>query len=332
VIATELSRPAPLPRPLAQAAARVRSGGWTGPARALAGLGGVALLLRSSDPAAVARELSAARPGWLLAALLTGCVSQLAAAVPWALLLPHHPELRWPRLARAFLRATFASQVLPTGVGGDALRTAEVGRVVGYGGALAALAGSRVLGLLAMALWAAAAGWLLAGSGGALLPVSSTAFLGVVLAAGVVAFGADHVVRRVPVGRAPQRLRRLLEEMATGLRSYRRRPGRLAAVLAVSLAVWGLNLVSMVLFTRSLGATVDWDVFAVAMPLTLAVTLLPITVNGLGVREGVLVGLLARAGVGTVTGAALAVFVDLQALPVALVGAGLCLGWGRARH
>lgn len=290
----------------------------------LAGVAGLVLLTRAVDPAAVVRQLSGARVGWLAAALIVGCMSQLSAAVPWALLLPRHPGLRWPLLTRAFLRASFASQVLPTGVGGDALRTAEVGRVAGYGGALAALAGSRVLGLLAMGLWAAAAGWMLAGDGTA-LTVVSMAFLAGVLALGAVAFGADQVVHRVPLRRAPRRLRRPIEEMATNLRGYRSHPARLAAVLAVSLAGWGLNLVSMVLFARALGAGVGWDVFAMALPLTLAVTLLPISVNGLGVREGLLVGLLARAGVGAVTGTALAVFVDLQGLPLALAGAALCL-------
>ena len=58
-------------------------------------------------------------------------------------------------------------------------------------------------------------------------------------------------------------------------------------------------------------------------------TLLPISVNGLGVREGLLVGLLARAGVGAAAGTALALFVDLQGLPFALAGAGLCLRWRR---
>jgi uncharacterized membrane protein YbhN (UPF0104 family) len=329
VIASELTRSASpvgslVPSGERLRAARQHAARWAGPAQVLAGVAGLALLARAVDPAAVVRQLSGAHAGWLLAALLTGCLSQLSAALPWALLLPEHPGLRWPLLTRAFLRASFASQVLPTGVGGDAVRTAEVGRVVGYGGALAALAGSRVLGLLAMGLWAAAAGWTLAGDGAA-LPVSSSAFLGTVLAIGVVAFGADQVVRRVPLRRAPRRMRQLLEDMATGLRGYRHRPARLAAVLAVSLAGWGLNLASMVLFSRALGATVDWDVFAMVLPLALAVTLLPISVNGLGVREGLLVGLLARAGVGAVTGAAMAVFVDLQGLPLALAGAGLCL-------
>jgi hypothetical protein len=50
-------------------------------------------------------------------------------------------------------------------------------------------------------------------------------------------------------------------------------------------------------------------------------TLLPVTVNGMGVREGVLVAMLARHGVDVHRAAVLAVLADLQALPIVLVGA-----------
>jgi uncharacterized iron-regulated membrane protein len=50
--------------------------------------------------------------------------------------------------------------------------------------------------------------------------------------------------------------------------------------------------------------------------------------NGLGLREGVLVGLLGHAGVNSAHAGALAVLVDLQMVPFALFGAVL---WMRRR-
>jgi uncharacterized iron-regulated membrane protein len=68
--------------------------------------------------------------------------------------------------------------------------------------------------------------------------------------------------------------------------------------------------------------------FAVAIPVTLLATLAPFSMNGLGLREGVLVGLLAHAGVSSANAGALAVLIDLQMVPFALFGAVL---WMRRR-
>ena len=60
---------------------------------------------------------------------------------------------------------------------------------------------------------------------------------------------------------------------------------------------------------------------AVALPASAALTLLPFTVNGLGVREGALIALLAKGGVSIANATAMTVFVDIQLLPLALIGA-----------
>ena len=180
-----------------------------------------------------------------------------------------------------------------------------------------------------MALWALAAAWLLEGSDGIAVVALAAGFLVAVSALAVIAFSADRVVRRAPLGRLPVAVRRALEEASQWVRGYRARPGLLAMVLGVNLVGWGLNLASLVLLANSLDIHAGWALYAVAMPLTLAATLLPVTVNGLGVREGILVGLLARTGVSAAHGTALAVLVDLQALPLALAGAALWIGRGR---
>jgi uncharacterized membrane protein YbhN (UPF0104 family) len=83
---------------------------------------------------------------------------------------------------------------------------------------------------------------------------------------------------------------------------------------------WGLNLFSMQAFSLALGGNVSWEVFAVALPIALLATFIPISANGLGVREGVLVLLLVRDGVSAPMATALALFVDLQLVPFAVLG------------
>ena len=54
--------------------------------------------------------------------------------------------LSWRRLSSSYLQSLFFTQMLPAGVGGDAMRTVEMGRQVGHGHVLASLAGSRLAG------------------------------------------------------------------------------------------------------------------------------------------------------------------------------------------
>ena len=99
--------------------------------------------------------------------------------------------------------------------------------------------------------------------------------------------------------------------------------------IVVGAAGWGVNILALDIFARAIGVDVSWTVFAVAIPVTLVATLTPFSVNGLGIREGVLVGMLTHAGVSTGHAAAIAVLVDLQMLPFGILGAGL---WMRHRR
>ena len=82
-------------------------------------------------------------------------------------------------------------------------------------------------------------------------------------------------------------------------------------------------------FSRAVGADVSWTLFAVAIPITLLATLTPFSLNGVGLREGVLVGLLAHAGVSSGHAGALSILIDLQMVPFALLGA---VFWMRCRR
>jgi uncharacterized membrane protein YbhN (UPF0104 family) len=98
----------------------------------------------------------------------------------------------------------------------------------------------------------------------------------------------------------------------------------LAQSIVAGAVGWGLNLFSMEAFALALGRNVAWSVFAVALPISLLATFVPISANGLGVREGVVFALLVHAHVPAAMAAALSLFVDLQMIPFAVLG-GLAL-------
>jgi glycosyltransferase 2 family protein len=302
--------------PGARRAFAVRRWGFLG-LRLLISATGIFLVVRSVDVGAALHSLADANPFWFVAALLAAAAWQVTGFVQWCLLLPHAAELRRGWMARLFLRSTFVGLIVPAGVGGDAVRAREVGPIVGYGRALAAIAASRLLTVLAVATWTLVGSFFLIdllGDGG---PVAAVLAFVAVAIGGVITLQFDRIwARRRPWRRLTAFRDQLLAELA----SYRR-TSLLVPVVGVAVLSWGLDIGSLVLFTKAVGANVPWALLAVALPASAALTLLPFTVNGLGVREGALIALLAKDGVSIAHATALTVFVDIQLLPLALLGA-----------
>jgi len=84
-----------------------------------------------------------------------------------------------------------------------------------------------------------------------------------------------------------------------------------------------VNLSAVEAFAHSAGVDAPWTLLAVAVPAMLVAGLFPLSVNGVGVREGALVGVLVASGVTPVHAGAMAVFLDVQSVPFAILGAAL---------
>jgi uncharacterized protein (TIRG00374 family) len=292
---------------------------------------GIAILLHSIDVQKAAHGLAEANVGWAALGLVLTGLALMSSVVEWGVLLRGTGHaLSWAALSSWYLQGLFVGQVLPAGVGGDALRAVEVGRVTGHGHALASLAGSRMAGTLGMAAWGVAGAVLLRAWMGPAGIAGACVFAVFMVLAWVLALGADRVVRRMHGNDCVwrKRLAHVLHPFTGAFRAYRRAPRVLVQAMLVGGVGWGVNLCALALFAKALGIHAEWSMFAVAIPITLVATLAPFSMNGLGLREGVLVGLLAHAGVNSAHAGALAVLVDLQMVPFALFGAVL---WMRRR-
>jgi hypothetical protein len=296
-------------------AALQRWGFLTG--RLLVSAVGMFLVVRSVDVTAALRDVADANPAWFAAAVIAAVAWQATGFVQWYLLLPHVRVFRRGWLARLFLRSSFVTMIVPAGIGGDALRAKEVGAVLGYGRAMAAIAASRMLTLLAVATWTLVGSFFLLDLLGDRGPLAATLGLVGVAICAVVALQFDHLwAHRRPW----RRLTEFRDQMLAELASYRH-PSVWVPSFGVAVLAWGLNIASLVLFTRAVGAAVPWALLAVALPASAALTLLPFTVNGFGVREGALIALLVKGGVTLANATAITVFIDIQLLPLALLGA-----------
>lgn len=283
-------------------------------------------LLHGVDLHRAGAALGSADWRWVTLGLGLTVLSVLSGTLTWGMLVRHEGStMSWRELVVWSARAMFAGQLVPGGAGGDAVRTFAVGRVCGTGAGLGANCGARVSGSLGMALWGVAGAVVLREAIG---PAALAGACGLALALIVCAALALHADRVVaPLGRhGSPRMRRMgvwLEGMAAHLASFRRDRGLLVRCLLAGCAGWGLELAALVALGHGVGAEVGWPIFAVALPVTLTATLMPLSANGVGVKEGILVGLLVRGGVAAGPAAALSLLVDVQYIPVALAG-GLC--------
>jgi len=288
----------------------------------------VGAFVHSVDLGSALRSFSHLHWQWALLAMALAGLSVLASILEWGTLVRGAGKmLGWRYLGSWYMKGLFINQILPAGVGSDAVRAVQVGKVAGHGPVIASLVGSRMAGTLGMALW---------GLLGAVLMntvfrvpglIGFATFSGVMLICWVVALGAERLVAKV-LGKERAELgwRLHLQRIGPFLRSlanYRGTPGALTCSIAAGGLGWGLNLLSMEAFSRALGYNISWGVFALALPIALLVTFIPISANGIGIREGVLVFLLVQFHVPLTVAVAMSIFVDFQLLPFAALGAAL---------
>ena len=299
---------------------------------------GLALLAHTINIPQAVISLSRADPLWISAALGLTMLAVAASVVEWGVLLRtagapsgagSHSLLSWRRLSSSYLQSMFFTQMLPAGVGGDAMRTVDMGRQVGHGRVLASLAGSRLAGMLGMTCWGvAAAVFLRALLGTGVVVVIAALAVGVVLI-WMMALCADRLIPYRLLTRVSSAMSRGIRSFGDAFASYRQHPHAVAQSLLVGAAGWGFNLLALSVAARAIGVDLSWTVLAVCIPITLLVALAPFSINGLGLREGVLVALLSRSGVSVAHAGEISLLIDLQMVPFAILGAVL---WSRHRR
>jgi glycosyltransferase 2 family protein len=208
-----------------------------------------------------------------------------------------HDRLRW--LTRAYFTSYTAGQVLPTSVGGDAMRIYEtVRRHPGQGGPIAgsvllerALGGAATLALAAIGFVLAIGRY----DVGAYLWVE-LAFVVATVVLGVVLFSRrmrGPLRLTVPVLRR-LRVERPLRAVYEGIHAYRSHAWLLIGVFALTLAIQAVRVLSIWLSAKAVGVDLSPRVYYVMGPLLFLVMLVPFTINGLAVREAFFVSFLGK--------------------------------------
>jgi len=280
------------------------------------------VLFSRNDMQKLWAHMRGASVGWIVTALAVYFVMVLVATWRWRVLLgAQHVSLSFGRLLNSYLAATFANNFLPSNIGGDVVRISDTARPAKSKTlATAIVLADRLVGLLGLAFIAGSGSAMAAQHNDELGPVFWVGLLGMVVAGGVAVAKPDWVaaaLRPLRVFHAEWVDRRI--ETATGaLHRFRRAPGSIAIGFGASVVLQGLQVLFYVCVASALHLTVPISHMAILVPFSSLVQMLPVSVNGHGVREGTFVAYLTRIGVQregalalSLTGAALIILFSL---------------------
>lgn len=265
-------------------------------------------------------------PLWLWAGVLVAfLIGHLVAAAKWWLLVAAGTNVGFMTALKAHFAGLAANLCLPGVAGGDVIRGGIVFRSSNSKARVAL--GSitdRLLDSLTLLLLAGVGALLTFGAGalstGPLLLVAS--FIAVTLLTCLLA--AAVVVHLGKTG--------LLAKIAAAIQEFRRRPGRLAVCLLLSVLVQsgfvGLNIA---LATAS-GLEVPGQAWFFAWPLAKLMAIVPISLAGLGVREAGLAALMAPLGADPAKVVAVGLLWQAVLLVAGLLGGLMLLVTGKLRR
>jgi uncharacterized protein (TIRG00374 family) len=243
-------------------------------------------------------------------------------------------RLAW--LTRAYFVGYAAGQLLPTAVGGDAVRIYETSRRhPGRGGTVAAsvLLERAIGGAATLAL--AAAGFALALGRydvGAYLWIEGAFVAATVLfAVTIFSRSARGPLRRLVPLLVRVRLERPLRAVYEGLHAYRSAAGVLSVAFAVTLAIQAVRILAIWTAGKAAGIDLEARPYFVMGPLLFLVMLVPFTLNGFAVREAFFVSFLGTLGVGADAAFAAGFLFFVVTVLLALPG-GLILAWEGLRR
>jgi uncharacterized protein (TIRG00374 family) len=272
--------------------------------------------------------------GWLILAIAIMVLTVPVLAFRWSRLLRAHgifEPLAW--LTRAYFVAYAAGQLLPTSLGGDAVRVVETTRR--NPGRATVVAGTvfleRGLGGAATVLLGAVGFVLSVGryDVGGYLWLEGVFVLGTILLSFLFfARSARPLLRLLRPLLVRLRLERLLREFYESIHMYRGQSRLLAGVLLITLAVQAVRVLAIWACARAVGIDLGARVYYVMGPLLFLVMLVPFTLNGIAVREAFFVSFLGALDVDADTAFAAGFLFFLVTVVLALPGGAVMLWEG----
>ena len=267
--------------------------------RAIVSLAVVAAILSRLDVRVMTSALASVDLGYVLGTIVVGAAARTVMIGRWTILVrATGVAVSVWRAARIFLVSSFVGVALPTG-GADVARAYALSKHdVGGERAAASVVIDRLFGisaLLTLGVFSFALGMPEAASAAGRFVVLSCFIVAVMLLS---ALWADRLLQAVMprMDRNKPFSHRLLRGASTTAH-FRRRPGTLGVVFGLSLLVQWLRITEIYLLGAGLGLDIGFGYCLVFMPIGLFVLMLPVSIAGVGLPQGVIMWLLRPAGV-----------------------------------
>jgi uncharacterized membrane protein YbhN (UPF0104 family) len=268
--------------------------GWLVPAlKAVVSLGLLGVLLSRVELTRLWGVARNASPGWLATAFGLYVAMLLISAWRWGLLL-RAQQIRVPfrHLASSFFVATFFNNFLPSNIGGDVVRVADTASAAGSKTlATTIVLIDRGIGLLALVLIAAVGASSASGFGpdnAGVAPEMLWAGFGLATAVATPALLMPQAFMRLlqPLRILhPEWVDERLGRMADALSRFREAPVALAWCFAGAIAVQAALVAFYAAIASSMQLPIGFMELAVIIPISFIVQMLPVSMNGFGVRE-----------------------------------------------
>ena len=266
---------------------------------------------------------ASAKLSYIALALVVYLVAQGMSAVRWATLArPIGIKTPFTEMFRYYLIGMFFNLFAPSTVGGDVTRVYYLvkdeeahaeGRAVTTVHAAMSVLMDRGIGMLVL-VWLGAAGLLLFPDYPIPVPArTATLWLALAMLVGVLLM---PLLRRL----LPEDGHQLVVKLRLALRSYRTHWQALGAASLLSLLVHLIQAWMHVAMGRALDLELPFSFCLIVYPLVGTFAAIPISVNGLGLREGGYVFLLAVLGIGTEKSVAFGILLFLIVVLDSLIG------------
>ena len=266
-------------------------------------LGLLGVVFYRIDAGEFLRVVASASIALLLGAALIQVGSIFLSALRWRVILKNFDvQIDYDPLARITFIGFFFNLFLPSGIGGDFFRAYYLGQRVGRGMSttLTTTILERSAGLCALLIIGLAASALTPLKfGGVRLLFVFLIILSLFILGNLLLFHpwTHRLLTRFLSRWKRDGLEEKMDLVAKGLRQLRRNPSAVVQAVAVSLLVQFLAVVIAWVAATSIGLKAPFPVFLTFIPLINLTIMIPITINGLGLRESLYAVLFQQIGV-----------------------------------
>ncbi|MHC1593950.1 MAG: lysylphosphatidylglycerol synthase transmembrane domain-containing protein [Methanotrichaceae archaeon] len=279
---------------------------WKWLARLIIGLLIIAALLYKFNLDEVILTIRSARPMYLVLGVLVYSITFLILSLRWKMILTWmENDLPLTQAYQAFVGGVLLSDLTPARIG-DLSRPLMVRDRININRGITSVVIDRYADILTIFLLGFSGLLLLSRFFGAYLIFAFFAFLIILLPASLIWLKRPFMIRQIDrLGWT--KLTELARAFDEAIETIEDVPGLMMKSVLLTLIAWATHALRVVLIAKSVGYDVPLHVLFFLQPLVSALSLIPITISGLGLVEGGLTALLAGLGVPLAAGISIAI-------------------------